>query len=306
MSSAPFPGEESLQDLAHPKHGIFVVLEDEHVRGMVPSFYNDHPNKDIVVKHKGEPILSCGKPFTVGQVPIERRWAIGYDGEVVDELNFRKLHIQWYEEYFRELVRLQPDLKGKMVGGQPDYDIPDPVRFVAVQVDPTNPKKFVPVNYAPHETAGARPDSFYSRDGEKLDKERLEILTASYADPKLRAKMKPYEIAEVESTLGIAKNSGSDGIASKLELLNSMLQAGDLSPEAHSKQVALLTAKPMEKEAKPASVEPEEKPEIQAPMSFTETARCGKTFTKKTERGALGAVRFHQRRCPSCNPPEVT
>jgi hypothetical protein len=311
--SAPYPGEPSLQDLSHPTRGVFVRLEDGHVRGMVPSFYREHiaPNETTVM-HDGKPMESCGKTFTVAQVPIERRWAILPNGEVMGELEFRKHHVAWYEEYFRELARENPDLQN-VDGGKPDYDIPDPLRFVAVQVDPTNPRKFVPVNYAPHETQGARSNEFYTRDGEKVDADRMQVLCNAYADPRLRKRLSVMEIQEVEDALGITTR-GAGEIASKLELLNSMLTAGDLTAEQHSRQVALLTGAPVPTDAKAtgdptAGGEPaveagadeiptEENPD--EPKTYTGKTRCGREFTKPTLIGSKSSVRNHERVCPAC------
>ena len=318
-SSAPFPGEPTLQELASPSHGIFIKLEDGHVRGMVPSFYVEHAKPtEIVVKANGEPLLSpsrtTGSPFVVAQVPIERRWAVLPDGEVMGELEFRKCYIHWYDEYFRELARENPDLQN-VDGGKADYDIPDPLRYVAVQVDETNPRKFVPANYDPHGTAGARSKQFFTSEGEEIDEDRLQILCNAYASKKLRKALKPNEIEEVEAALGITP--GSD-IATKLELLNDMKAAGDLTAEQHSKQVAMLTGaaipakgptsetetddsvqteKPAEA-ARAADVPTEVNPDT--PPTHTATARCGKQFTKKTANGAAGAVRFHAMKCPAC------
>ena len=132
-SSAPFPGEPTMEELANPSHGIFIKLEGGHVRGMVPSFYHEHPAPgNTVVTADGEPMVSCGKTFKVAQVPIERRWAIGHDGEVMGELDFRKFHTMWYEEYFRELARENPDLQS-IDGGNPANDIPDPSKWQGIQ-----------------------------------------------------------------------------------------------------------------------------------------------------------------------------
>lgn len=314
-SSAPFPGEPTLQELASPSHGIFIKLEDGHVRGMVPSFYVEHANPgEIVVKANGEPLLSCKSPFVVAQVPIERRWAILPNGELMGELEFRKHYIMWYDEYYRELARENPDLQN-VDGGKADYDIPDPLRFVAVQVDETNPRKFVPANYDPHGTAGARSKQFFTSEGEEVDEDRLQVLCNAYASKKLRKSLKPHEIEEVETALGIT--AGSD-IASKLELLNSMLVAGDLTAMEHSRQVALLTGAEIPVEtptpqtekgdsvqaeeptgaARAADPPSEENPD--SPPTHTATARCGKQFTKATKQGAGAAVRMHAWNCSVC------
>jgi hypothetical protein len=320
-NSAPFPGEPTLQELASPKHGIFIKLEGGHVRGMIPSFYVEHLQPgDLVVKVNGEPLLSPdrikGKPFVVAQVPIERRWAISHNGEVMGELEFRKHYIMWYDEYFRELARENPDLEN-VDGGKADYDIPDPIRFVSVQVDETNPRQFVPANYDPHGTAGARSKQFFTSEGEEIDEDRLQVLCNAYADPKLRKRLKSSELEEVERSLGIPSSGGGSDIASKLELLNSMLEAHDLTTEQHSKQVALLTGadipvqKPTSETEKHDSMRTQEPGDAATAESVTElnpgeppthtaSARCGKQFTKPTHRGALGSVRFHQQKCPAC------
>ncbi len=321
-SSAPFPGEPTMQELTSPKHGIFIKLEDGHVRGMVPSFYVEHANaSELIVKVNGEPLLSPdrakGSPFVVAQVPIERRWAVLPDGEVMGELEFRKRYIMWYDEYFRELARENPDLQN-VDGGKSDYDIPNPLRFVSVQVDETNPRKFVPANYDPHGTAGARSKQFFTSDGEEVDEDRLQVLCNAYANKKLRKAMKPHEVEEVEAALGISSSGAGNEVATKLELLNSMLVAGDLTAMEHSKQVALLTGadipveRPTSETEMSDSVETEESAESvrageapteanpDTPPTHTATARCGKQFTKATANGAAGAVRFHAMKCPAC------
>lgn len=308
-SSAPFPGEPTLSELSDPKHGLFVKLEGGHIRGMVPSFYHEHSNpEEVVVTTSGVPLLCSGKSFTVAQIPIERRWAVLPNGEVMGELEFRKFHTMWYEEWFRELARENPELEN-VDGGRPDCDIPDPCRYVAVQVDPANPKQFTPVNYEPHKTTGARSKEFYTRDGEAVDEDRLKVLCNAWADPNLRGRLKPAEVEEVKMALGISSGGGNE-TATKLELLNSMLAAGDLTTEQHSRQVSLLTGAatsepaeaseptkdppPAEGDSEKVDVNPDE------PPTFTATARCGKQFAKGSKQGAHGAVGLHQQKCPSC------
>ena len=54
-SSAPYPGEPTMDQLVNPSHGHFVTLEGGHIRGMVPSFYLEHSNpQELTVTVDGQ------------------------------------------------------------------------------------------------------------------------------------------------------------------------------------------------------------------------------------------------------------
>jgi hypothetical protein len=319
-ASAPFPGESSYEEIANPRQAHFVVVDNKE-RGMIPSFYIPHGNpEEITVTMNGVPLLAevSGRPFTVAEIPIERRWAVRADGEILDGMKFRDMFIRHYQEYFSELGRRNPD-NPTPDGGKADLNIKSVDRFVSVMVDPANPSQFVPMHYDSNVTAGAKPDKFYKRDGEEVEGSRISVLCSSYADPLTRKRMTADEIAEVEAHLGMAggKVSGSE-IATKLEVLNGLLTEGLLSAEQHSQKVAALTGATPDADfpAPEPAPDPEPAPVVDLPtppeppplplaaeekQEFTREAKCGKAFTKKSDDRAVMAVRTHSRNCMICD-----
>jgi hypothetical protein len=207
--STPFPSQ-SVQGI-----GFRPRLEDLMTpRGVhVPSWYDPKTHYDpnpeaedggltpdkIVVTQGGIPLLGVDKKsFTVAEVPIERRWAIGRDGEVFEKAKYREGCHRIVNDLY-ELRRVtQPHVKYEGdVQKEPSYSIKD---YVSMMVDPEDDEKLIPMHYDPHKTRGAVPEQLASTSGDKVTyKPRLDSLLEAYANPATRERMRPDEIAEVRA-----------------------------------------------------------------------------------------------------------
>lgn len=275
----------------------------------VPLTYEGHPDNGvgIVVKQDGIPLLP---QRTVADLPIERRWAVQPDGELRDPLSYTAGLRRIWEETYRIAGQQIP--KGDKFENTPQLGI---VEYVSMMVSPRDDRKLIPYGYDPHATDGSRPDKLYDKDGESKD--LLESLLGAFASPMLRKKMKPWEIELVESHLGVSAGSGSDGIVAKLEELNALRAAGDITPEAHSRRVAELTGAPVAPaKAAPAQDRAQGQDQTQAPTQPQEPvqaqpqAKPARKPRKKREPKQMAcgeklwpfAIPQHLRECRTCSP----
>ena len=134
--SGAFPTDTDFFDQAQ-------VIRIPELQTIVPSWYKRHtaPSKTIV-KQGGKPVAPG---FLVAEVAPELRWAIGEDGEVLGQLEFRQAHEVWYTAQYQ-------------AAGQPSDDpnlrpIPRVERFVARRVDPSDPTRLQPILRPPKEPA---------------------------------------------------------------------------------------------------------------------------------------------------------
>lgn len=296
-ASAPIPG------IADPHAGTFAskpVIRVPERDTLILSSYIPHVNpENITVTCNGEPILAPlnskrGRPFTVAQVPPEYRFAIDPNGEVLSQFVFLERFTAWYTEQY-QFHEKDSGVKVEM-GRIERQHIPNVKAFVTVEVDPTNRKKLKPTHYNPGETAGAVPDHFVDRKGERIDATRIELLTRAYHEN--RGSLKGYEVKLVEERLGMSNPSSGD-IAGALTLLNQMLSDGEINAETHSKRVAMLTGAPMPEEetAVETAVEATESEPDDEPVDSRLVAHCGKKL--KT----LGQRRSHEalsKKCGAC------
>lgn len=252
----PVPERDALDPF---RGGQAQYIKDRDV--FVPPFYVEHENagRDITVKQDGVPLLPLR---TVYEVAPERRWAIAPDGELLYEALYLKLLEQNWE--FCYTLRKQPVPADHKFSREPQPCVREYTNWT---VDTYDESRLQPIGYDRDATKGAVPQQLF--DGNEESKDRLAALCEAYADPRAREKMRPDEIAEVESHLGVSGPSLT-GIAAKLEMLDELLADGSLTPEVHSQQVAALTGTVIALPPAPTMAEP--KPVRKAAKS---TMPCG-------------------------------
>ncbi len=166
----------------------------------IPTWYTPHESPEtIVVKSGGIPLrpVAAGdgwQPFTVADVAPELRWAIKPDGEVLPQHEFDVLYIRKIEEFYRVV-------EGRGYPGNVQREhIPRVDRYVSYTVDRTNPARYAPIGYEPHPKNAQTASVLFDSDGENpvSGEERMALLEKCYDDPRLRRRLKPHEIAEVE------------------------------------------------------------------------------------------------------------
>lgn len=210
MASAPF----SPVTAAEPLHGQSVQkrLGDlQTPRGQhIPTWYDPSIHADpenpgfvdstLVVKYRDEPLLGVdGKPFTINEVPVERRWAVAANGEVIDQHLFHDRYLDRIREFYTLAKRENPKIR---YDDNPARDyIPNVVNYVSEQVDPSDERRVMPMHYS-NNTAGNKPKTLAAFEGEEIKElPRLAALTAAYMDPSQRGALKEGEVAEVEAEL---------------------------------------------------------------------------------------------------------
>lgn len=166
----------------------------------VPTWYIPHDApEEIVVKSGGLPLrpveASAGwEPFTVADVAPELRWAIGADGEILPQHEFEVLYRRKLEEFYRVV-------EGRGYPGNITREhVPTVARYVSYTVDRRNPAKYAAIGYDPHPKNTAAASVLFDTDGENpvSGEERMALLEKCYDDHRLRLRLKPHEIAEVE------------------------------------------------------------------------------------------------------------
>lgn len=196
--SAPFPSDPVQSIGYRPRLENLMTPRGVHI----PSWYdpNMHANPSkITVKQGGIELRGVdGEPFTVAEVPIERRWAIGGDGEVLEKSRFRegchRISIDLYD------LRRQENPSIKFEGVIEREPAPAVKAYVSMMVSPEDESRLIPMHYNPEATSGARPEQLASTKGAEIEfKPRIDALLEAYANPTSRAALKPQEIAEVKA-----------------------------------------------------------------------------------------------------------
>jgi len=292
--SAPIPPDlarrssDPLGDAAFASTDVRVIRERNFAH--IPSFYTPHTNpSEILVTQGGVPIAGArGKlSFTVADVAPERRWAIRESGEVMPQHVFESHLMRVREEWFEKVEKVKPpgDLQKEV--------IPSVQRFVTRTPDPSDPSRLIEIGFDPN----AKPDPsgerrLWDAKGEEsvAGGDRLRMLLDAYHSPTLRKVLKKWEIEEVEAHLsgdGGAVVSGASGLVAKLEELNAMLAAGDISREVHSRRVSLLTGATM-----PDALVPDAPEKPKRRMGYS-AAPCGVELPNVHKRKHIAS-------CPAC------
>jgi hypothetical protein len=274
---------------------IYIDARGTHI----PAFYVRNPHREpdkVIVKQNGIPLIGAGgETFTVSWVAPERRWAIDPEGELLGQNEFNATFLQTVLEYY-EVLRANGHPNAAFKGDLNLHPQPAVQDYVSLCIDPEDESKLSHIGYDPHST-GEQPERFYDTDGEEIAGARIDHLCAAYADPKLRVTLTEVEVAEVRSRLGVAADDMSE-LATKLELLNSMLSDGTITMEQHSVQVSALTGKVVVAQADKPVITPDPAPAEEKPVLVT--ALCGKEVRGKTAQTANFGKRAHERRCGKC------
>ncbi len=276
MSSAAFPQPQGTSPFGQLVSAIPVPDRNTHI----PAWYVRNPHRnpgETVVTSSGIPLLGVDKKsFVVAQVAEERRWAILEDGELMDQVQFAAKLGDVRFEYIEMLK--QQGRNASFVGDMNLEYVPSVSKYVSVCADPEDNTRLGDIGYDPHAGEGRKPEQFVNSEGDSIGEARIDTLTDSYHNRKLKKLLSPSEIAEVEAHLGVSGDDGDDGIAGKLEMLKQMKTEGTLTDKQYVKQVASLTGSA----AKP-----------KAPKE-TLLSRCGKEC-----RGLAGKT-THERNCGKC------
>ena len=100
----------------------------------VPPWYKPHEDLSVEVKsHDG----SRGFGFTIGDVAVERRWAIAPDGRVMEGHEFTDRLTEWYIGQWAWNNPPQPPLPVDTSG------YPTPENYVGKGPNPSNPRQLV-------------------------------------------------------------------------------------------------------------------------------------------------------------------
>ena len=244
MSSAPFPEMGSPSEMGvMGGHSLKSRMTDRGCH--VPTWYDpktshSHPER-IVVKHPGGMALlaECdGEPFTVVEVPIERRWVIGEDGVLIDEHTYHMLSQRYVDEFY-ELKRMEPGSQDvKFDGNQHAEPVPTLSDFVMQQVMKTDTRRLEPMHYQPHATAGAKPERLYAGADDEDGRPRMEVLAETY---QAGGRLTRNEIREVEAHLGVSTVEVPDAIATQLEKLTADFAAKRIKQGEFHEAIGKLT-----------------------------------------------------------------
>lgn len=294
--SAPFPGIETTryEDHLQPSRAFFVKAypgtEDEAIRGFVPSFYSPHSEEELDQKVTvgGMPVLAevDRQPFTIREVPLERRWAIRADGELMDATAFAQFHNLWYDGWYKQLKVEDPERQIR-IPPYVNHPRPNVVKWVSVQIDPARQHQYVPMHYVADRTQGALPEMLEDADGNMV--QRMDALLEAYGDPGARRQMRPSEIAEVEAHIQKGFQPKDPATGNLAELLREIDRLVD-------QKIA----------ARDAEADPHLSLEVppEAPADeFSSGARCGKEFLARSQAAADRNRNNHERFCKTCKAP---
>lgn len=308
--SAPFPSEQSVS--RDPQGAAVFGGRDQSWRDIpergvyVPLFYDPsihpEPEKVVVCERSGSDLVPLLPKRTVADIAPEFRWVVRADGSLIEGEEFKNLYKKWQEDSFKFHGARIP--KGWNAEFQP---IPNPRKISCLGVDPTNKKKYRRVGYDPNATAGSKPESFYTSEGEPIGRDRMEMLLEAYQNPKLRKALKPFEVEEIEAHLdrqGGAPSAGTDGTKAKLSLLTELLHAGEITQDQYVKRVESLTGmnageaapSPPMSPSHPARADAsggEEQPAPPAKGHKKIVRACGREIDPR-------GFRFHLRSCEIC------
>jgi hypothetical protein len=186
MSAAPIGMTPRMRDRLTPR------------RQHIPTWYDPTSHSSgTTVTSKGVPLLGVtGNTFTIDEIPIERRWAVGSDGEVIpqDEFSgsYKRRILEWYD-----LMR-EDNPSIRYEGSVEREYIPNVIAYVSAMVDPDDERQVVDMHYDRWANKGTKPQKLAHFEGDKIVyQDRLSSLTEAYMNPKTRAALKPGEIAEV-------------------------------------------------------------------------------------------------------------
>lgn len=243
--SAPFP--ETALPQASPAaahHGAAQVIEERD--DFVPPWYVPHETPGLIrVTENGKPVPPG---FTVADVLPERRWAIQPDGELLSGLDFKEQYLNKCELWFR-YCSIEAKQGITVRGPHKDWSrhrvyVPSPRDYVCVQVDPTDPRREIPLGFDPHATEGARPDTLYDGEGEEVAKghDRMKLLIRAYRETpeKLTAKETEEVEAHLKGRSGAGMTSEQVRLQAQIEALTRMRAEGRLTADEHSAQMAQL------------------------------------------------------------------
>lgn len=178
-----FPSETEIEPWARQARGVII-----EARGtFVPGWYvaNPHEKADgVIVKQRGVPLVPT---IEVGKIAPERRWPIGLDGELMDQMRFSESYKLMIEEFYKHgnnryegKIHLEP--------------IPDVVDFVSWRIDTEDNTRLLPIHYDPYKTQGAVPEVLMDSEGENAIP-RLEAIRN--VDPGLLTARERQELAQV-------------------------------------------------------------------------------------------------------------
>ena len=186
MTAAPMGMSPRMRDRVTPR------------RQHIPTWYDPNSHKTgTVVTSNGESLAGVtGKAFTVDEIPVERRWAVGADGEVMtqDEFSgsFKRRILEWYDLAREE----NPSIRYE--GSVEREAIPNVISYVSQMVDPDDERQVVDMHYDRWSNRGKRPAKLAHFEGEEIVyTDRITSLVEAYVNPKTRAALQPSEIAEV-------------------------------------------------------------------------------------------------------------
>lgn len=238
MASAPFPGEESYEQITQPvRRAGFVYSipgdKDSPIRGLVPSFYEPHEVLNMKVKVGGMPLLADAdkQPFTIGEVPIELRWPIRPDGELMDQQTFERFHADWYEDWYAQIKVESPEARPNPQNYK-NFPVPKVVEFVSRQPDPAFPHRYVPMHFDPQRTAGARTE--FLEDGEGNRESREDAYKRAAQNETLWKRLTPQEQEEARALLGEGafKSERERELEAEIERLKAGQDASAQTPPA--------------------------------------------------------------------------
>lgn len=289
--SAPFPEMPSRDPQGEAVFGQRdTSWRDIPERGtFIPSFYDPsmHPNPETIPAGGPQPFVPG---FTMADVAPEFRWVYRTDGSLIDQRDFETKFMLWRRERFKYYgVRVPRGYDEK------NDPIPSLRKVSRLTVDPSNPRRLRDVHFDPNATAGARADHFYTSEGEKIDRDRLEILVDQYGRD--RTKLRPSERDEVERHLG--RQQSSDSVGAKLGVLTELLHDGALSQEEYVRRVEALTGASSPGTAAQTGDDARTEP-VEPTEDRTVVMACGKKL--KDRRGIHG----HKRGCKTCQSAETT
>lgn len=196
----------------------------------IPLFYQPHPDISLTVKEKGEEILALdGRPFTIEEVPVERRWAVSSHDrnqdvlvpgdELLDQRDFAAFYQRWRYEFY-ELKREETGKQEiQFTGHMESEPVPNVKAFVMKQVDPMDESQLHVMHYA--NQSAPPPAVVYDAKGENPVPRDEALLSAYRTRPaSLTAKERAYVEAEL---------LGGDDLQAKLGQLNADMLAGKIT-----------------------------------------------------------------------------
>lgn len=282
--SAPFPLSTTEQKMQILGRNFYVEERGDYI----PDWYKPHQSPETtLVTENGKPV---GAGFTVADMPIEHRWAVQEDGELLPGDQFHKLYLQWREGWF---LYASPEAR-RGEGGIPDNwkreneHVPSVRAFVQLQVDPRDESKLIPMGYDPQATAGTVPTRIWDSKEERFleGEERMQRLVEA---KQKGLKLLPHEDADVSQYLAdgnVPQASSEAPLKGQIELLNRLREQGVLTAEQHSAQVAALFSVELPQPAP----EPDPEPVEELPAAASTEPAPPEPVTPEKVRELMGQV----------------